>query len=802
MDAAMARSIYNSKFGRTNVAPLDKDNRVESECVNELRFNTTRRGIHMNRLKSLIVAVLLLTVGVIAPRTVRAQGNSEAAHLRQLNNTLLHLHGQINAAENSNGNSLHSQASAVIAERFAALQSLIQLDPMAALEVAFDSRLLASMTETFPASAAKFESHGNWTGPVDYIILDDATLTKHRVDLNMKVNNEIVKLHFKDNEPTWFKCNDILTVAGVRAGAEVAAADGNVSGSVAGANCTTLGDQKTVVILINRADNPATTAIDPVLLPAGATPTMLNDIYFQTGGRSVDGYWRDASYNKASASGVVVGPYTIPWHSCNTDYYNLRQAAINAADSQVNFTQYTRVMLIFAASDCGWAGLGTLGCSTLSSADGSFQASTSWNIAGQMQSIDNGVQLATHEGGHNLTLHHAATRYFTNATSGLAEPIGPIGTAGTHSEYGDRHSSMGSWNLGHYAAPHKQQIGWFAGSNVQTVETNGSFSIQPFENITSGVQALKVRRGTGNDAWFWLEFRQAIGLYDSTLGAQVRSGGLIHHTDASTGTYTHLLDFTPSTGNNFSDAAKLPGTGFYIDPYTNLTFSVDSITGTAPSSALNVTVNYGAVPCVTANPTVSITPSSLSGVAGAALNYTVNVTNNDTSGCTASNFALTTTLPSGWSTTMVGTLNIAPGSTSSTTMTKTIPASIGAGSNTVNATATRGANTATATATANVTVPPVAPTTTMNPIGGPFAKRATVPMSALSSIGGSSVVFTIVKPNGTTTKTVVAGSDGVASTSYKLSPKDPAGLYSVTARSTANGLQGPVSSYTATFTVQ
>jgi hypothetical protein len=134
--------------------------------------------------------------------------------------------------------------------------------------------------------------------------------------------------------------------------------------------------------------------------------------------------------------------------------------------------------------------------------------------------------------------------------------------------------------------------------------------------------------------------------------------------------------------------------------------------------------------------------------------------------------------------------NIAPGTSSSFSLVVTIPAGTGTLTNNFQIRADRGSQFGVTSATANVVV---APSTTMNAIGGPFPKRATVPMSAVSSIPGSSVVFTIVKPNGTTTKTATAGANGVASTSLKLGGKDPAGDYKVTARSTANGLQGPVS---------
>ena len=84
---------------------------------------------------------------------------------------------------------------------------------------------------------------------------------------------------------------------------------------------------------------------------------------------------------------------------------------------------------------------------------------------------------------------------------------------------------MGSWNFGQYGAPHKVRMGWLLPSNVVTTETDGNYLILPYETATTGVQAVKVRRGAGNDAWMWLEYRQLLGSYDSTLNSQIATGG-------------------------------------------------------------------------------------------------------------------------------------------------------------------------------------------------------------------------------------------------------------------------------------
>ncbi len=66
--------------------------------------------------------------------------------------------------------------------------------------------------------------------------------------------------------------------------------------------------------------------------------------------------------------------------------------------------------------------------------------------------------------------------------------------------------------------------------------------------------------------------------------------------------------------------------------------------------------------CTRANPTVSITPTSQQGAAGASLTYTATITNNDNSACAASNFALSDTLPAGFSASLsAASVAISPG---------------------------------------------------------------------------------------------------------------------------------------------
>jgi hypothetical protein len=443
---------------------------------------------------------------------------------------------------------------------------------------------------------------------------------------------------------------------------------------------------------------------------------------------------------------------------------------------------------------CGWAGMGTMGCSTVNSPSGSFTASSAFVAAGYAN-----VQVATHEAGHTLRLHHAQSRGFG------AEALGPMATPGTLSEYGDEFSTMGNWVPGHYAAPHKAGVlGWLTdGTDYQTVQTSGTYTIQPLET-SSGVRALKVQRGTGNNAWLWIEYRQPTGNYDTSFNTtQPYSGAVIHYEDSTTGAYSQLLDFTPgSASNDFGDPALVPGKT-WADPYTNLSLTVNSVT----ASALNLTVYYGATPCTHANPGVSISPLNPSVTAGGSVNYTVTLANNDSAGCQATSFTASATVPAGWTpvfSSPVLTLN--PGQSGSTTMTVSAPASAVPGTYPVGASASAG--TFTGAVSANCTVVAAAPVlmVSLSLPGSNFALRSTVPITATVLNGGSpaagaSVTLTLTKPDGTSaTKTLSTDSTGKAVWSYKLSQRDPVGNYSATAQASF-GSQTAVSA-AVSFAVQ
>jgi M6 family metalloprotease-like protein len=543
--------------------------------------------------------------------------------------------------------------------------------------------------------------------------------------------------------------------------------------------------------------------------PSDINTTDVSDTFFSPAQRSLSEYWRENSFGQTWAAGDVRGWYTLDRvYSCD-ESSAIRTAAIAAADADVDFTDYTRIFIIVngMSGSCTWGGLGTLACGTLTSADGSFPASTSWMRPGYFDPDDqlrDGVQIAAHEGGHNLGLRHSNSRDYGGV------PLGPMGSSGTVTEYGDMFSAMGRlrnntfpepWiGFGHYTAPQKLQLGWLTPSQVPTVTENGSFLVEPAEMPGGVINALRVVRGTQKvrgvttTHTIWVEHRQPIGAYDSTLYPQVFGGALVHYEDNTNGGASHLLDFTPnvlvseSTNPEVADWSNPALVGTWVDPYTGVSLATSS-----NSAGLAVDVNFGGAVCVRVSPTVTISPANPTALPGTNVVYTVSVTNNDSTPCSNRTFTLSSSLPANWATSFsASSLTLAPAATGSVSMTKTVDSQAALTTHAVDATASDATHSG--TGTANCTVAPTLPplVATLSPLGT-YQKNSNVPIVATvrrdsTPIPGASVLFTVTPPTGSpTTKTVVTDAAGRATWSYKIKPNDPSGTYIVTAEATLAG---------------
>jgi hypothetical protein len=308
------------------------------------------------------------------------------------------------------------------------------------------------------------------------------------------------------------------------------------------------------------------------------------------------------------------------------------------------------------------------------------------------------------------------------------------------------------------------------------------------------LKILKSEDSLGRKTWYYVEFRRPVG-FDSYISgnSSFMNGVLITRDSEANGSENYLLDMTPET-SSWTDSALLVNRSF-SDPSIGLTITPVSVS----SSGAIVNVSFGEVPCNLANPTISVNPSATQWLgAGGSVSYSVTVTNNNSSNCSANTFNLQTALPSGWTFSMPSSsLYIAPGATATANLQITSP---GSGSNGFYLAGISAVNVSSSSYTASVALN-LAIYSSLN-VGvstnqTSYTSNQSVIVSSNvtangSPIAGANVSFIITKPNGTTISgNSTSSSSGAASFSYRFNKKkDPPGTYLVTVNAGANGISG------------
>ena len=485
---------------------------------------------------------------------------------------------------------------ALIKSRLAAFTELAETDPSRAIELALPESILVRLRGFAPDVEAGLESDGEWSGPAEVVVEDDFEHHTSRTRISIQSGGEWLAVYTAGGAPG-LQSGVVIGSRGLRMGPMILARDLKIIPRPAALGCSTTGAQKLAVVMVNFLSSSINTAS----VNSGTLGAIING-----GTHNLTGYWNEASYGLTSATGDVYGPYNLGADYTGSDYTAIQTAAINAAANTggVNFSNYNHVVIVMPNGFPVGGGLGTIGCSSLSSpTTGAFQAGVVWLRADFTIPNDVGVCAFAHEDGHNLGLDHASTESYGSV------PLGSFGTVPVHTEYGSYFSLMSEcWTfsettlLGHYDAQHKAQLGWFVPSNYQTVSASGSFTLTPTETSTSNLHAIRVQRGLENNFWLWLEYRQSIG-YDSTLtgiSSQIYSGAMIHFEDPTNTAYlgyTRLLNYTAPAHSDFSQPALAVGSS-WSDPYSLLTLHVNS----ADSAGLHVAVNYD-TPCASLTPT-------------------------------------------------------------------------------------------------------------------------------------------------------------------------------------------------------
>lgn len=407
--------------------------------------------------------------------------------------------------------------------------------------------------------------------------------------------------------------------------------------STAYAASSTTGQQDTLVMLLNFQEDP------------NEQPISVSEAEQLVFGE-VNDFYQQNSYGKTWLAGQVVGWYTLPLSNQVCNYPSVQAEADKMAEANgVSLSEYQRVIYIMTQSGCGGGGSATTGKTFPSRAyiDGTLSA-----------------KIIAHEFGHNLGLSHAKALDCGDET---------IGSGCSMIEYGDSYDVMGDPDMGYINAYYKERLGWIndaTSPKVLTAAQDGDYQIARYESQENQHNiALKIPRGvnpqTGNNQWFYVEYRQAEG-YDEFLASRsyllyrgdVTEGVIIRLVEESVAN-SYMLHMKPESPysqvygrKDWKDTA-LPVGDTFTDPSSGLSINLTSVANGLASIYVSLSgMETGIVTpevCQVSAPSVSVSPlGDTSVVAGGTVNYQLSVTNNNDTACGAADFFVAAEVATGW----------------------------------------------------------------------------------------------------------------------------------------------------------
>ncbi|MEK7552935.1 MAG: hypothetical protein AAB505_02400 [Patescibacteria group bacterium] len=417
-----------------------------------------------------------------------------------------------------------------------------------------------------------------------------------------------------------------------------------------------IGDQKTLVVLVNFLDSNSTPPF---------TPEQAESIVF---GGQFQNFFKEQSYNKISFSGDVSGWHTVPRDNNST---NCAWPTVGDGgeldnfllESVKNLEQYDR-MIILSDSICLGAGFSTIGKGPLTLGGNDYYLSVAQ--IGRMYQFNQPAMwgnqpfpwtnidyLLSHEVGHSLGLFHG------NGWNCENDPF--LGGDCQNVEYGNTFDVMGAYiNSLHFNGFYKERLGWLEPRDVIKIDRSGRYEINNLEK-TTGKRMAKIQILNSTTTPFYVEHRRGVG-FDSRLNSPELSanqaGLIVNNIVPRSNLYVnfpnaimaHLLDMSPNPNLQWSDDTRQATLNPSSPPnvFANSGYGITLTTVATTSSSMIFDVALARPVCERQAPSLDQTFWSNTAFIGnqGALSFWIR--NRDAFACGSSDFTVTPTLPHGW----------------------------------------------------------------------------------------------------------------------------------------------------------